>query len=398
MSLAPELKMFAVETRKLLLDPNNPRLFTQEEERVPFEQIQDPGFQRDTAARIDAAGDKFRISDLVDSIRTNGYIPEAGGYIFVRKLPRTEYYLVLEGNRRLIAIQKMLIDKDNLLADAPDILRTLSPIDVLEIVDDLPEEEIQEKISYLLGTCHHGSHRDWSAFAQARGIYSRYIKINSQNDTTFEYNTDGGRKVASLLSTTEGEVKERLMVYRAMKQLASAPELMKLPNGGIMANYYSLIKEAVWSTKSEIKQYIPKDPNTFMLQDIAIQRMINLCHFDGTRDRKYKNTSGKPVAPAMKNPKQWQYLSKILADTNGEKREKNTALVEKEHQYPEEVWARRYAELLKYTWKKWLEQIHGILNEVGMGEDFESDAARAAIIDTNRIVITLGEDNGGSDA
>ena len=36
MSLAPKLKKRSVSTDKLLLDPNNPRLFTTEIERVPL--------------------------------------------------------------------------------------------------------------------------------------------------------------------------------------------------------------------------------------------------------------------------------------------------------------------------------------------------------------------------
>ena len=110
MSLAPKLQSITIEPGKLLLDPNNPRLFTREKEKVPLERIPDPGFQADAADRI-TAGDRFKINDLVASIQTNGYIPEAGGYMFVRKLPGSKYYVVLEGNRRLIAIRKLLKER-----------------------------------------------------------------------------------------------------------------------------------------------------------------------------------------------------------------------------------------------------------------------------------------------
>ena len=47
MSLAPELNKIRVEVSKLLLDPNNPRLFSREEARVPLEKVMDPGVQDD---------------------------------------------------------------------------------------------------------------------------------------------------------------------------------------------------------------------------------------------------------------------------------------------------------------------------------------------------------------
>ena len=97
--------------------------------------------------------------------------------------------------------------------------------------------EFQKKISYLLGTCHHGSHKDWSPFAQARGIYKRYIKLTEQNDDNFNYDPEKGREIASLLSIKEKEIRERLTVYRAMQQLAAEPKIQSIPNGGIIDNY-----------------------------------------------------------------------------------------------------------------------------------------------------------------
>ena len=389
MSLAPKLQTITIDPSRLLLDPNNPRLFTREEEKVPLSRIPDPGFQDTTAARIDSPEDRFKINELVGSIQTNSYIPEAGGYMFVRKLPDSEYYVVLEGNRRLIAIRKLLRNKDKLRHEAPNVLNSLMQIDVLEIIDDLPEDEIQKKISYLLGTCHHGSHKDWSPFAQARGIYNRYIRLTGQNDNNFNYDPVNGQNIASLLSIKEKEVRERLLVYRAMQQLAAEPQMQALPNGGIIDNYYSLIGEAVCSKKIKIKEYIPKDPNTFTLEHIAIERLMNLCNFDGTKKRGYIDQNGERKAPAMNNPRQWSYLDKILNDPQ---RDENLKLVEEEHQHPEEVWARRWDELREFTWKKWLEAVNGILSDVRMIEDFETEDAKMAIREVYNIILNLGED------
>ena len=198
MSLAPELKKIKVDVGKLLLDPNNPRLFSTEEARVPLDKVGDPGVQDSTRSRLfpESGKDQFRIDELVQSIRANRYVPEAGGYIFVRRLEDSENFLVLEGNRRLVALRKLLSDADTLSREAPDVLTSIKTIEVLEIIDDIPEEKLQEKISYLLGTCHHGSHKNWSPFARAKGIYERYLEISGQDDETFSYEKRYGEAVA----------------------------------------------------------------------------------------------------------------------------------------------------------------------------------------------------------
>ncbi len=61
MSLAPQLQKITVDPNKLLLDPNNPRLFSKQEERVPLENYPDPGVQDHTKKRIETANDDFKI-------------------------------------------------------------------------------------------------------------------------------------------------------------------------------------------------------------------------------------------------------------------------------------------------------------------------------------------------
>jgi hypothetical protein len=387
MSLAPELSKISVDPKELFLDPNNPRLFTTSAERCGIEDIDNPGIQSDTEGRIADPKDRFKITELKESIRSNGYTPEAGGYIFVRKLPqRQDSYLVLEGNRRLIAIRQLAREIDGTTAE--DYHGTLNPIDVLEIVDDIDEIELQKKISYLLGTCHHGSHKDWTPFAQARGIHERYIELAGQDEAEFVYAAETGKAVGRLLSVDEKEVRERLSVYRAMRQLSSHPSVTDKANGGIIGSYYSLIKGAVHGSNNKLKEYLPRDPNTFHLTEEAVDRLINLCKFDGTRLR---------PESAVNNDKQWGFLAKILADDDEAKRSENLARVESQ-EGPEQVWAERSAELRAISWKKWLEQVVGILKQAGVADDFSSEGARTVIDDLQEVVTSLENQEGAGDA
>jgi hypothetical protein len=392
MSLAPKLRKIVVATDKLLLDPNNPRLFTTEVESVLPADIPNPGVQE--RARSELRSGHFYIDELMESIKSNKYVPEAGGYIFVRSMPDMDLFLVLEGNRRLVSIRELLAKKDELDEEVVD---SIENIEVLEIVDDISEEKIQEKISYLLGTCHHGSHKDWSPFAQARGIYERYLERSEQDNDSFEYRKDDGMAVASLLSIKEKEVIERLKVYRAMRQLAAHETMQGMPNGGVISTYYSIISAAVASPPKNLQNYLPKDPNTFLLEEESLERMINLCSFDGTSSRfrkspdgqNIKDSAGKFVQSPMKNPKQWRFLDRILGDLDPEARSENLRLVEEEYEFPEEVWARRRAEMTDMTWKRWLQEVKGILSSVRMEDDFDSPEAREVIELLHPVIFSL---------
>jgi len=218
MSLAPDLRKIRVDVGNLYLDPNNPRLYSQEAERIPLDQVTNHQVQLSTAGKLfpKKAADRFRIDELVESIRENRYVPEAGGYIFVRRLNENGDYLVLEGNRRLMALRQLLSESAELEKTHPQVLESITKIDVQELTDDIPEHRIQEKISYLLGTCHHGSHKNWSPFARAKGIYERYLEVSGQDDSSFEFNKKHAEKVASILSIKEQEVESRLKVYCVM--------------------------------------------------------------------------------------------------------------------------------------------------------------------------------------
>ena len=402
MSLAPKLKKRPVSSDVLLLDPNNPRLFSKTVERVPKVNIPDPGVQEATRQRLREKGDRFRIAELCESIRRNGYAPEAGGYIFVRALTNTKYFLVLEGNRRVVAIRELLANKGDL---QENVRNSIEAFDVQEIVDDIPEDKLQEKISYLLGTCHHGSHKDWSPFARARGIYERYLDQSHRTDENFKYEKYYGLQVAALLSIREKEVKERIMVYRAMQQLACDRRISVKPAGGIIGSYYSVVEEAVAKARKAIRNYIAKDPNTFRLEKEAVDRLINLCNFDGTPLRhrvdedgnKLKDENNKPIPPPIKNPSQWRHLNKILEDPDKAKRSSMLMQVEEEYQFPEDVYARRRAEITQMTWKRWLQQVKGILSDVRMEDDFDSVEAKGVIQELEAVVRRLKDDNEGKE-
>lgn len=305
--------------------------------------------------------DRYKISELVNSIKQNGWL--AVDYIFVRKLDNeANRYVVLEGNRRVSAIRRIMRD-----SQAPDQLKnSLRSIEVMEVLDNGSAEELQKKITYLLGVRHHGSLRRWSAFAQARNIFNLYLERSGQTPENFQWNDSSGRKVADTLSIPVKEVEERLKVYRVMSQIGKSEQMISA-EGAMEDRYYSICGEPLF--RKGLKSYVKQDPGSFLLADDGVKKMLNLCHFD---------KPDRADAP-IKDPTEWRALEKILGDEDAAKRTEMLRKVEEEKRQPSDVWADRTKELLRYTWDRWLVEANSVLQRVTLAELKNAEPARPVV-------------------
>lgn len=362
--LVPELKSIKVDPAKLLLDPNNPRFVTNDNDHISYERIADPDVIERTSRRMSPDGkqDEYQIEQLVRSILTNGW--QEIDSIFVSRYKNTDYYLVHEGNRRVTAIREILRRTDTPKADRDK----LAHVSVMEIQGNHSAEEIERQVSYLLGVRHHGALKPWSPFAQARNIFRTYVEYAQYpSEDKFRWDEPTARKVASALSIPLDQVRERLQVYRAMVSVAALPEVGPTR---IRDHYYSLFKELLSRRKGPLSQFIPQDPHTLALPPEAAQRMESLCHFskDG-RD-------GSPIA----NPQEWRALESILKDDDQIKRAANLLRVTEGKEEPSTVWAQRTQELKKLEWAPWLAKISATLARVPLGDiDLEDQHAIALV-------------------
>jgi hypothetical protein len=355
--LLPKLKRIMVDPqKKLYLDPNNPRFITRDEDRIDEERFLDQDVITKTRERMLGARntgkskDEFNIEEIKQSILSNGWNPVDS--IFVRKFHEDEErYVVIEGNRRVTAIQQLLDS-----ANTPvNVKEQLSEIEVMEVLDKVAKgrnrekslREIEKKISYLLGVRHHGSLKKWSPFAQASSIYEKYLRIANQDDETFRWLEDSANEIAKTLTMQTKEVKERLQTFRCMKQIGSqnAVRAGEVAGGGIKDHHYSVAKEVLQARESALRKYISQNSETFLLDDTSLDRLINLCHFDR------KNREGSPI----NNPQQWRFLGRILMDDDEDARNKNLRRVEELKEKPEDVWSEREAELQTPEWARWLD-------------------------------------------
>ena len=358
--LMPTLQEVSASADSLILDPNNPRFLTQNDDRTEEDHFLDPGVIEATLEKMKQEDDGYRIGELEKSILKNGWEPV--DRIFVRRYRDTDYFVVLEGNRRVTAVRNLLK-----LADLDSELREkISTLKVMEVVDDCGPDLLYTRISYLLGVRHHGSLKQWSPFAQAHNIYERYLVLSGQSDESFQWCNDVGKQVADALSIDLDKVKERLTVYRVMKQIDDLSAVAAI--GGMKARYYSICRAALLkSGKSKLPDYIKQDPVTMLLDDVSLERMDNVCHF---------STAGREGAP-MWTPPEWTKFDRILRDDDEQRRTEMIEQVEARKHRPSDVWAEREVELHRPRWETWLREVSLILAGVQFGDDLDSPEAKA---------------------
>lgn len=376
----PQLRAFTVESSKLLLDPNNPRFVTSNEEKVPYERIADPAVVANAFKRMLPSGseDPFRIHELISSIEKNGW--QSIDSIFVRKYQGTGFYVVLEGNRRVTAIQELLSKEDI----GPELQNSIKTIEVMEVLGEGSHEEFDNQVAYLLGVRHHGALKKWSPFAQARNILKTYVETAQlQSENEFSWNDEIGSRVGDSLSISVNEVRERLGVYRAMNSVSSLPEVGP---ENMKDRYYSLFKELLTRRKGALASYIEQDTQSFDVPEASAQKINKLCRFDAYQRQ----------GSAIANPQEWRFLSKLLSDEDDDKRRDNILRVEKDMEQPSVVWAQRAQELKKLEWSRWLESVSNVLARVQLGaidlDDVETRETVSKLVEViNTIQQTLDE-------
>ena len=359
MNYRPELKGKEIHLQKLLLDPNNPRFLEDHEDRIDENDFADSGVQAETADRM--RKEAFRLNELKKSIETNGWQPV--DMIFVRKLEALPgHYVVLEGNRRLMALRDL--KKEGKLRG--DIAAAVDPLHVLEVIGTTDLEESRAQITYLLGVRHHGSLKTWGPFAQAHNIYERYLQEGEMTDATFRWDEGIAEKISDRLSVDLKKIEERLRTYIAMKQLHEVPEINKI---GIQGKYYSLVQEVLppGQPQNPLRRYVVQDPSTFKLDSASIRRLDAVCHF---------STSDRENAP-ISSPDEWRPLARILGDSDPGKRAEMLREVEEEKRPPSLVSAERQAELRQPRWDRWLLEITDLVRRLQIGSiDSDDDRVR----------------------
>lgn len=299
------LRSITVTPDDLLLDPNNPRLI----QDLNFgKRIDDSDVQSNQqrikelfVAKSKARGDEFTdITDLYDSMIQIGYV--GIDRIVVRELIGLDKYLVIEGNRRVSTI-KLIRERAALktLKEAEleayrQVSKSFEKLDVLVLkTEGLSQEELDHRVSVILGLRHFGSVLDWRPINRAFNAYQNYMSVDPPLDK-FVFKNKRVMDVASRLSVSKGQVTKALKTYIVYRQLAELDR-------DVEDEHYSLIESGIGLSQFG---YLDQNSATFELDDASLSKLSALCQFDLRKDAK---GSGKLI---ISEPKKFGVLGQIL--------------------------------------------------------------------------------------
>lgn len=383
-SLVPDLTPLSISPSLLLLDPNNPRLHSHKDDRIPEDQYERSEVQKATSDKM--LQKRFNVAELIEGIEINGFIPV--DHIFVRKYRNSKYFLVLEGNRRVTAVKTIIARIEESREAGQDIdealANQLSEITVKQINDSGPEDQIREQITYLLGVRHHGSLKKWSSFARAKDIYLKYLALANQTADSFQWDESAngtGEQIARSLSISKKDVELSIRTFVAMSQLANYAPIKKTKHG-MLPKWFSLFHDSL--NKKNLESYLPRDNQTFQLTEEAVEKYDSLC--------KFSEPSGKRENAAITNPQEWGKLAQLLngKDASEAQKQENLRLVEQDSMQPSVVQAKHKQKVNALTWLKWLENMLSITSDIDLSDDTDSIAAKDA---TSGILKVLDELN-----
>jgi hypothetical protein len=366
----PELTPVTVRPQKLLLWPNNPRLYSGTMVTVPEAEFIDGPVQ--DRARKGMNHKSFRIGELKASIRRNGFVPV--DYIFVRKYGDAGHYLVLEGNRRATAIFDLLDEEDL----DPKARGTIEKLECMEITNELEDAELEKLISKLLGVRHHGSLKKWSKFAQAAHAHDRYCTLAAREDGAFEWDEALGQQVADELCLDTKTLRELLATYCAMVAISKHGPIAEV--GGVAGGHYSLICDSLVRGAPHLREYLVTDALTFEPDMETIGRLDVLCRF---------SKGPKRFNAPIEKPGDWRSLAKILKDDDSVKRDEMMNRVMTDGENPRAVWDDRERELKQEDWGSWIHSVLQVVGGIELGAIEGTAEERDVVVQLDALLLSL---------
>jgi hypothetical protein len=268
-----------MDSSRLMLDPNNPRLSLEwnagqhySGSQLCSKDVQDQVYQSVLAG-------KHRVSRLILSISQKGFVPGSQPMI-VKRIGNSSDYLVLEGNRRTAAIRSLLVNKHELRPGISQSIRKI-PVEVFEYVKNSQHDE-DEVVDVLLGTIHIEGPQEWGAMEKAYYVYRGYARelVRMRKRKTFTYDTAVARAVGEHYSISANAVKKTLGIYRVFQQLRNQKY-------DVNADDYSLIDMALSSAVA--KEFFEYDTGSLRMNSVGLEQFSAACL---VRDAAIKNPPG----------------------------------------------------------------------------------------------------------
>ncbi|MEE1058870.1 MAG: AAA family ATPase [Treponema sp.] len=284
-------KIENVDISKLILDPNNFRLINEKNyTSVEKNKITDVQVQKRTLNML--CGQKNEnIQDLLDSFKTNGYLPV--DQIQVKKIEGTESYLVLEGNRRTAALKilKELYENESIDLQKFDIefLKAI-PVVVYSGADD----EVQQFI--VMGLKHISGNKKWGEWNQAQLVKKLYDSGSMDEET-----------ICSSIGIDKTSLRRNLRALSLIDQYKASDY-----GDQFTTSLYPVFRELI--TYTGIKDWLDWDENLKIANNrLHVEQLFSLLSTDNEID---DNDTKKILHPAITKREEVRTLSKFIDDDN----------------------------------------------------------------------------------
>lgn len=351
MAINPDLlKEKVLDIKDLLLDPNNPRFSRHHDDITPIDKVADPAVQKAAYEQMLSPGNHFDIDELVAAIKVDGFIHV--DKIFVQKIK--DKYLVIEGNRRITAIKRILQTEGESIE--ADLKKQLTKIPC--IVIDTSEPGAEELMRKILGLRHHGSILPWKPLPAAFNLYKEYMLAHCSGDENkakdpenFQYVPATARQVAAMFSVKLSDVRERVRLYRVYLQLLDAS---KNARNVVGPDSFSMIQETL--SKQALKTFFGYDESLSILSDEGVEKILDL--YFGLKEKDPVITE---ASAGMSNVRDFAF---VVSEGTAE----DIRRIVEDREKAGDVKTTVAAKILKHTLQHALEIVLNELNKINLGE------------------------------
>jgi hypothetical protein len=289
------LGQIAVDPRKLLLDPHNPRIALL---------LEDPGI---LSHDINLASDlvqkavlnvlkrpEFELHKLVTSIRQKGFSPDGSQMIVKRS---GSHFIVLEGNRRTASLRTLLAEPSLM---SPAVRESLQAIEVQEFTFLGAKDGISERdvIEMILGQIHISGKLSWGAMERADYIYQSFCRlaaIKANRLGEFDYNVQTAARVSETFDCSTKDVRKSIMIARNYM-------LLRAIGADVNPQHFTLIDLAT-CTRSVREKVFCLSETSFHFSQKGAEMFARLCVEE---DR------------IVRNPDDFRVIAKTAASGDGE--------------------------------------------------------------------------------
>jgi hypothetical protein len=257
-----------IQLDKLLLDPNNYRFLDRKKfKRKVATRFHEESVQRSTLERLEHS---YQLEELKQSILTNGYVPMER-IIVVPYKPKTGYFLVVEGNRRIASLKSLLKDRsEGAINLSPKRLASFSKVPCAVLTGVGSSLKHAERV--IMGIRHIAGPKEWGAYQQA------ILVSELKDDEGLEF-----ARIAEMLGISSVEASRR---YRAIAAL-KAMEADELFSKQADPSFYRLFHELIALPEVRTRFGWSTETNSFTDLESARQ-FFGLLVEEGKHDAKIK--------------------------------------------------------------------------------------------------------------